>query len=127
MHPEAIILRRCYPVPVTFMPLPHGPIAITLRHPRRRDLIAMVTASASEPGRYQLTWADDEGPSGHTTRDTAEEAVRYALEEGYRLDTANSNAAREMVERVQKAREQREAEIESWLPSPPAYKTSRRA
>lgn len=97
------------------MPLPHGPIAITLRHPRRRDLIAMVTASASEPGRYQLTWADDEGPSGHTTRDTAEEAVRYALEEGYRLDTANSNAAREMVERVQKAREQREAEIESWL------------
>lgn len=97
------------------MPLPHGPIAITLRHPRRRDLIAMVTASASEPGRYQLTWADDEGPSGHTTRDTAEEAVRYALEEGYRLDTANTDAAREMVERVQKAREQREAEIESWL------------
>lgn len=92
-----------------------GPIAITLRHPRRRDLIAMVTASASEPGRYQLTWADDEGPSGHTTRDTAEEAVRYALEEGYRLDTANTDAAREMVERVQKAREQREAEIESWL------------
>lgn len=75
----------------------------------------MVTASASEPGRYQLTWADDEGPSGHTTRDTAEEAVSYALEEGYRLDTANSDAAREMVERVQKAREQREAEIESWL------------
>ena len=92
-----------------------GPIAITLRHPRRRDLIAMVTASASEPGRYQLTWADDEGPSGHTTRDTAEEAVRYALEEGYRLDTANTSKAREMVERVQQERERRAAEIESWL------------
>lgn len=99
-----------------------APIAITLRHPRRRDLIAMVTASASEPGRYQLTWADNDGPSGHTTRDTPEEAVRHAIEEGYRLDTANSAEARAMVERVQQERERRAAEIESWLteslPSP---------
>lgn len=98
------------------------PIAITLRHPKRRDLVAMVTASASEPGRYQLTWADNDGPSGHTTRDTPEAAVRHAIEEGYRLDTANSAEAREMVERVQQERERRAAEIESWLteslPSP---------
>lgn len=91
------------------------PIAITLRHPKRRDLVAMVTASASEPGRYQLTWADNDGPSGHTTRDTPEAAVRHAIEEGYRLDTANSAEAREMVERVQQERERRAAEIESWL------------
>lgn len=98
------------------------PIAITLRHPKRRDLVAMVTASASEPGRYQLTWADNDGPSGHTTRDTPEAAVRHAIEEGYRLDTANSTEAREMVESVQQERERRAAEIESWLteslPSP---------
>ena len=98
------------------------PIAITLRHPKRRDLVAMVTASASEPGRYQLTWADNAGPSGHTTRDTPDGAVRHAVEEGYRLDTANSTEAREMVERVQRERERRAAEIESWLneslPSP---------
>ena len=101
------------------------PIAITLRHPKRRDLVAMVTASASEPGRYQLTWADHDGPSGHTTRDTPEEAVRHAVDEGYRLDTANSSEAREMVERVQQERERRAAEIESWLTeSLPSRKTS---
>jgi hypothetical protein len=91
------------------------PIAIMLRHPARRDLIAMVTASANEPGRFQLTWADDKGPSGHTTRDTPEEAVRYAVEEGYRFDSANSSEAREMVEVAERAREARAAEIESWL------------
>ena len=91
------------------------PIAITLRHPKRRDLTAMVTASASEPGRFQLTWVDNEGPSGHTTRDTPEEAVRYAVDEGYRLDSANTAEARAMVERVERAREERAAEIESWL------------
>lgn len=91
------------------------PIAITLRHPARRDLIAMVTASASEPGRFQLTWADNQGPSGHTTRDTPEEAVRHAVDEGYRLDSANTPEAQEMVERVERAREARAAEIESWL------------
>lgn len=99
------------------LPAPGGrtPIAITLRHPERRDLTAMVTASASEPGRFQLTWVDDEGPSGHTTRDTPEEAVRYAVDEGYRLDSANTAEARAMVERVERARTERAAKIESWL------------
>lgn len=107
------------------MPFSRTPIAITLRHPRRRDLVAMVTASASEPWRYQLTWADNDGPSGHTTRDTPEEAVRHAVDEGYRLDTANSTEAQEMVERVQQERERRAAEIESWLTeSLPSRKTS---
>lgn len=91
------------------------PIAITLRHPKRHDLTAMVTASASEPGRFQLTWVDSEEPSGHTTRDTPEEAVRYAIDEGYRFDSANTAEAKEMVERVQQAREERVAEIDSWL------------
>ena len=91
------------------------PLAIMLKHPTRRDLTAMVTASASEPGRFQLTWVDDEGPSGHTTRDTPEEAVRYAVDEGYRFHSANTAEARAMVERVQQAREDRAAEIESWL------------
>lgn len=68
-------------------------VAIFLRHPRRPDLTAMVTASASEPGRYQLTWADDHGPSGHTTRDTAEEAVAHAVAEGYRLDASETTSA----------------------------------
>ncbi len=92
------------------------PIAITMRHNRRRDLVALVTASASEPGRFQVTWVDNEGPSGHTTRDTPEEAVRYAVEEGYRLDDATTNARdRDLVERVQRAREARAAEIDSWV------------
>jgi len=90
-------------------------VAIALRHPKRPDLTAMVTASASEPGRYQLTWADDAGPSGHTTRDTAEAAVRYAVEEGYRLDYAFTDDARVMAERVQAAHEGRVAEIDAWL------------
>ena len=94
-------------------PLP--PLAITLRHPKRRDLIAMITASVSEPGRFQLTWVDDEGPSGHTTRDTVVEAVRHAVDEGYRLDTASSGMARSLVERLQREREERAAKIESWL------------
>ena len=92
------------------------PIAITMRHNRRRDLVALVTASASEPGRFQVTWVDNEGPSGHTTRDTPEEAVRYAVEEGYRLDDATTNARdRDLVERVQRAHEARAAEIDSWV------------
>jgi len=90
-------------------------VAITLRHPKRSDLTAMVTASASESGRYQLTWMDAEGPSGHTTRDTPAEAVRYAVEEGYRLDSAVSDTDRAMVERVQTEHAERAAEIESWL------------
>ncbi len=90
-------------------------VAIALRHPKRPDLTAMVTASASEPGRYQLTWADDAGPSGHTTRDTAEAAVRHAVEEGYRLDYAFTDDARVMAERVQAEHEARAAEIEAWL------------
>ena len=90
-------------------------VAIALRHPKRTDLTAMVTASASEPGRYQLTWSDDAGPSGHTTRDTAEEAVRHAVEEGYRLDYAFTDDARIMTERVQAAHEGRVAEIDAWL------------
>ena len=90
-------------------------IAISLRHPKRTDLTAMVTASASEPGRYQLTWSDDAGPSGHTTRDTAEEAVRHAVEEGYRLDYALTDDARIMAERVQAAHEGKVAEIDAWL------------
>lgn len=90
-------------------------IAITLRHARRRDLTAMVTASASEPGRYQLTWMDDAGPSGHTTRDTAAEAVRHAVKEGYRLDYALTDDARVMAERVQAEHNYRAAEIEAWL------------
>ncbi len=90
-------------------------VAIALRHPKRKDLTAMVTASASEPGRYQLTWADDAGPSGHTTRDTAEAAVRHAVEEGYRLDYAFNDNDRAMVERVQAEHEARAAEIEAWL------------
>lgn len=90
-------------------------IAIAMRHPKRPDLTAMITASASEPGRYQLTWADDAGPSGHTTRDTAEEAVRHAVEEGYRLSYALTDDARIMAERVQAAHEGRVAEIDAWL------------
>ena len=90
-------------------------IAITLRHPKRPDLTAMVTASESDPGRYLLTWSDDAGPSGHTTRDTAEEAVRHAVEEGYRLDYAFTDDARVMAERVQAAHEGKVAEIDAWL------------
>lgn len=91
--------------------------AIALRHPRRPDLGALVTASANEPGRYQLTWMDSEGPSGHTTRDTPEAAVLHAVQEGYRLDETNTAAAcdRAIVEQVQQAHAARAAEIESWL------------
>lgn len=90
-------------------------IAIALRHPRRPELTAMVTASASEPGRYQLTWSDAAGPSGHTTRDTPAEAVLHAVQEGYRLDYALTDTARVMAEQVQAEHEARAAEIESWL------------
>ena len=90
-------------------------VAIALRHPKRTDLTAMVTASASEHGRYQLTWADDAGPSGHTTRDTAEEAVRHAVEEGYRLDYTFSDDARVMVERVTREHVERRALSPAWL------------
>lgn len=95
---------------------PH-PVAVVLRHHRRPDLVAMVTASASEPGRYQLTWADDAGPSGHTTRDTAEDAVAHAVAEGYRLDASETPAAadRAMAERVQADHNTRAAEIDAWL------------
>jgi len=90
--------------------------SIVLRHRRRPDLVALVTASASEPGRYQLTWMDDEGPSGHTTRDTPEAAVRHAVEEGYRLDDATTGAEdRALVEQVQRAHTKRAAEIEGWV------------
>lgn len=94
---------------------PSNLIAVAMRHPARPDLTAMVTASASEPGRYQLTWADDAGPSGHTTRDTAAEAVRHAVQEGYRLDYALSDDARVMALQVQTEHDARAAEIESWL------------
>lgn len=90
-------------------------IAVALRHPKRPDLTAMVTASASEPGRYQLTWADDAGPSGHTTRDTAEEAVRHAVTEGYRLDYTFSDDARVMAERVTREHVERCALSTAWL------------
>jgi len=95
---------------------PH-PVAVVLRHPKRPDLVAMITASASEPGRYQLTWADDAGPSGHTTRDTAEEAVAHAVAEGYRLDASETPSAadRTMAERVQADHDARAAEIDAWL------------
>jgi len=107
---------QCVVEDVESLPAPgRTPIGITLRHPARRDLIAMVTASANEPGRFQLTWADKEGPSGHTTRDTPEEAIRYAVDEGYRFDSANTLEAQEMVESVERAREARAAEIEAWL------------
>lgn len=90
-------------------------VAIALRHPKRPDLTAMITASASEPGHYQLTWADDAGPSGHTTRDTAADAVKHAVTEGYRLDYAFTDDARIMAERVQAEHDGKVAEIDAWL------------
>lgn len=74
------------------------PVGIGLRHVRRPDLWAMITLSASEPGRFQLTWADARGPSGHTARDTLEQVIRVATEEGYRdLDFASPRAAGDLV------------------------------
>lgn len=97
--------------------MPATLIAIAMRHPRRPDLTAMVTASASEPGRYQLTWSDERGPSGHTTRDSAKEAVAYAVAEGYRIDASETASAadRSMVLFAQAAHDARVIEIESWL------------
>lgn len=90
-------------------------IAISMVHHQRSDLRALVTGSAREPGRYQVTWADDLGPSGHTCRDTPEDAVRCAVEDGYRLETAEPASALEMVTRVQSEHAARAAEIEAWL------------
>jgi hypothetical protein len=91
-------------------------LAVELRHHARADLRAIVTASAQEPGRWQLTWFDDDGPSGHTHRDTAEEAIAAAIADGYHvLLTAYPEDARELVDGALEAQAARRREIESWL------------
>lgn len=90
-------------------------IAISMAHRQRADLRALITASANELGRYQLTWMDDGGPSGHTCRDTPEAAVLYALEESYRLVTAEPAEALEIAERAQARHDARRDEIDAWI------------
>ena len=72
-------------------------IAISMIHQHRADLRALIAAAASEPGRYQLTWSDDRGPSGHTTRDTPYACVLVALQEGFRASEALTPESQEVA------------------------------
>ena len=91
-------------------------LAVELQHHARADLHAIVTASAQEPGRWQLTWIDDGEPSGHTHRDSAEEAIEAAVAEGYHVPlTTYPEDALELVVGALEAQAARLREIESWL------------
>jgi hypothetical protein len=93
-----------------------GSAAIELQHCQRADLRAIVSASAKDPGRWQLTWVDDRGPSGDTIRDTFEQAIKVAVDEGYRvLLTASPPAAGDAAAFVIEAKDRRLREIEAWL------------
>lgn len=81
------------------------PFAVELRHHQIPRLSAIVTPSASEPGRYQLTWVDETGPSGHTTRDTPQQAVALAVAEGYRRVVSATPPAAEEVRGAIEARD----------------------
>jgi len=89
-------------------------IAVELQHHQAWQLRAIITASASEPGRFQLTWADERGPSGHTTRDTSEQAIDLAIAEGYRvvISAAPEEAAHTVAKAIE-VRDRRLAEIEA--------------
>jgi hypothetical protein len=89
-----------------------GSAAIELQHCQRSDLRAIVAASAKDPGRWQLTWLDDYGPSGDTIRDTLEQALKVAVDEGYRvLLTASPPAAGDAVAFCIEAKDRRLREI----------------
>jgi hypothetical protein len=93
-----------------------GSAAIELQHCQRADLRAIVAASAKEPGRWQLTWVDDRGPSGDTIRDTFEQAIKVAVDEGYRvLLFASPPSAGDAAVFAIEAKERRLREIEAWL------------
>lgn len=57
-----------------------SPFAIRLRSRLRSDQWGAITLSAREPGRVQLTFFDDEGPYGHTCRDTVADALVEATD-----------------------------------------------
>lgn len=90
-------------------------IAIKMRHAKAPRLWCAITLSASEPGRYQITWMDERGPSGHTCRDDLATAVRFVIDDGYRLESAEPSEAEAVVHAEMQARADRLAEIESWI------------
>ena len=61
---------------------------IGIRMLGRGDHWASITLSAKQPGRWQLTWHDGDGPIGDTLRDTIGEVIVEALRDGYRYDRA---------------------------------------
>lgn len=91
------------------------PVAIVMRHRQRPDFWASITVSAREPGRYQVTWHDERGPSGHTCRDTVKEAAAVPLGEGYERETAAPAEALAAVVEAENERAALEAQIASWL------------
>jgi hypothetical protein len=52
---------------------------------RRPDHYAIVHPSTKEPGRWQVSFFDADGPWGDTARDTCSEAVAYLRPWEYRL------------------------------------------
>jgi hypothetical protein len=68
-----------------------GPVVLQSKH--RADMGALIHPSADEPGKWQYTFFDRDGFSGHTVRDTKQEAVRLAMQEGF--GDTNRNMLRE--------------------------------
>lgn len=57
----------------------------------RPDWWALIHRSAREPGRWQISSFDAEGPWGHTCLDSMDECLEYARPDGWRLDRAILN------------------------------------
>ncbi len=64
-----------------------GPVVLVNKD--RPNQGALIHPSADEPGHWQYTFFDENGFSGHTTRDTKAEALRLAMQEGYRDTNRN--------------------------------------
>lgn len=57
-----------------------GPLlAVRFRAVKRPDWTALLTRSAKQPGKWQLTTFDEQGPWGDVVRETAEKALQDGL------------------------------------------------
>ena len=57
--------------------------SVRMEHPTRTDQRALVGPDMAEPGKFRITRFDKQGPFGHTTFNTLEEAANEGLRDGY--------------------------------------------
>jgi hypothetical protein len=94
--------------------------AVRFRYPIDDDLgkWACVTPSAKQPGRWQWTWFNDEGPAGDTCRDSAREVIDEVLRDGWVPESVTGPdhaAGSEILNRAIAERAAQRAMFEEWL------------